>query len=131
MKKFMTVLLVIAVMFTFSFGSAFAAAPSTATYAAAYNEAVDYAVNTVASAAFDKAVAEGLVVATDLKVSADAWATVKADYLDIVKGSIKLDANGDFPAEYASGNDCATAWSVMAIALCPHIAARFTSSFAE
>ena len=91
----------VAVMFTFSFGSAMAAAPSSATNAAAYTEAVDYAL-TVAGTTYDKAVADGLKVPTNLTVSAEAWAAVKANYLEIIKASIELDSAGNFPAEFSN-----------------------------
>ena len=96
MKKLLTVLLVIAVMFTFSFGSAMAATPTNATSASLYTEALNYAVNTVASAAFDKAVKDGINV-DGVDVTAEAWATVKADYLEKLTDDFGLADNGDYP----------------------------------
>ena len=80
MKKFLTVLLVIAVMFTFSFGSAFAAAPTDADHFSAavakYKSALTYDGDGYLSTNFESSAPtwQAKISKTILEAAIDAWA---------------------------------------------------------
>ena len=92
MKKFLTVLLVIAVMFTFSFGSAFAA---TDAELAAQTEAMTYAENAMAAAASaQKALGNYSTAALDYATSETAITgrLLASDLINKV-GDLTVDSN--------------------------------------
>ena len=100
MKKFLTVLLVIAVMFTFSFGSAFAA--TTTEKATALTDAKTLAekvINNYYDAAMEKVTKDnlGYSVAEDADVAA-AWAAID------VKGQLAEYINAKYLEEAANGS---------------------------